>query len=145
VTPTVLLVDDDQSIRMVATINLEASGIRVVEAADGNAALRAIGEEAFDLVLLDVMMPGMSGWDVAAALRGEASPPIVFVSAKSSAADRIRGYELGAIEYVTKPFDPVTLSRRVLELIESAELGEAGPAARMELERLLEAEAASEG
>ena len=137
--PTVLLVDDDPSIRTVATINLQASGIDVIETENGEAALAAVRNGGIDLVLLDVMMPGMSGWDVALELRRDErlAVPVAFVSAKTATADRIRGYELGAIDYITKPFNPVELADRVRELIASAKTGDAQRRARDRLERLL--------
>jgi DNA-binding response OmpR family regulator len=138
--PTVLIVDDDSSIRTVVSVNLLASGFGVLEAATGDLGLEIVGREHVDIVLLDVMMPGKSGWEVAASLRERAGAPFVFMSAKAEVEDQLRGLELGALDYVTKPFDPVTLVTRLEELLGAIERGDAQAVRRQRLERLLPAD-----
>jgi DNA-binding response OmpR family regulator len=117
---SVLLVEDDPSMRMVCKFNLEASGFRVVTAITGREALDRAGAEQFDVVLLDVMLPDLGGFDVAEQLR---DVPIVFLSARTSDADLDHGRAAGAIDYVTKPFDPVTLAQRLREDLEELARG----------------------
>jgi DNA-binding response OmpR family regulator len=110
----VLIVDDEPDILLMLRMNLEAEGHESVLAADGQMALERIGETAVDIVLLDVMMPVMDGWSVLERLRDvEDGPPVVVVSAKSAPRDAVRALELGAVEYVTKPFDLGELMRLV--------------------------------
>jgi DNA-binding response OmpR family regulator len=137
VQPTVLIVDDDNSIRTVITINLQVSGFSVLEAPDGKTALRMLERESVDIALVDVMMPGMSGWELADALRDGATTPFVFVSAKAGTDDQLRGLELGALDFVTKPFDPLELAVRLQELLDALERGEAEQLRQARLERLL--------
>lgn len=102
-------------------VNLSLRGFEVVEARDGYAVLRLAGAEPFDLLLLDVMMPGLSGFDVAERLREDertAALPIVFVSARADEADVRRGLQLGALAYITKPFDPLSLGERLSALLD---------------------------
>lgn len=120
--PSVLLVEDDASMRLVCTFNLEAAGFRVVAAATGREGLERARSERFDLLLLDVMLPDLGGFEIAGELRGDA--PVVFLSARTSAADLARGRAAGAIDYVTKPFDPVQLATRLREDLD--ELGRGG-------------------
>jgi DNA-binding response OmpR family regulator len=133
---TVLIVDDDSSIRAVVSVNLQASGFTVLEAANGDLGLEAIEREHVDLVLLDVMMPGKSGWEVAAALHERPDVPFVFMSAKVGLEDRIRGLELGALDYVTKPFNPVDLVSQLEEVLGAVGRGEAEALRRQRLELL---------
>ncbi|MDX6477048.1 MAG: hypothetical protein QOH95_2559 [Gaiellaceae bacterium] len=132
-----LIVDDDSSIRTVVTINLQVSGFVVLEAANGHEGLEIIGREHVDIALVDVMMPGMSGWEVADALREGPGTPFVFMSAKAGADDQLRGLELGALDYVTKPFDPLRLSSRLQELLGALERGEAEAMRRERIAGLL--------
>jgi DNA-binding response OmpR family regulator len=119
----VLLVDDDRAMRMVCVVNLEAEGFRVLVAETGRQALALAAAERPDLVLLDVMLPDMGGFEVAAELR---HLPIVFLSARGSESDLERGRQEGALDYVTKPFDPIGLSGRLREdLDEFARTGSA--------------------
>ena len=99
--------------RALCRVNLTVSGIEVLEARDGHEALAIATTEQPDLVLLDVMMPGPSGWEVAAALAADPRTrdlPIVFLTARVEQVDRARGRELGAVGYVTKPFDPLGIA-----------------------------------
>ena len=121
------MVDDDPSIRLVCRFNLEAAGIEVLEAVDGEDAIGTIREEDVDLVLLDVMMPRRDGWEVAqtlAAAAGKRRPAVVFLTARAERADRRRAAELGAVGYVTKPFDPVELVERIPRILDRLGRGE---------------------
>jgi DNA-binding response OmpR family regulator len=107
----VLIVDDEPDILLMLRLVLEADGYETALAADGESALRRIEQEAFDLMLLDVMMPVMDGWDVLEVLRAHPAPPrVIIVSAKSEDRDVARAIRLGAAEYVIKPFSPDHLS-----------------------------------
>ena len=113
--PSVLLVEDDPSMRVLCAFNLEAAGFRVATAATGGEGVEIAKAERFDLVLLDVMLPDLGGFDVAEQLH---DVPVVFISARTSDADLDRGRAVGAIDYVTKPFDPVSLPARLQEDLE---------------------------
>lgn len=120
---SVVVVEDDPAMRLLVQFNLETSGFRVALAETGTEGLQTIAAEEPDLVLLDVMLPDMGGFDVARQLSGV---PIVFMSARASAADFARGRDVGAIDYVSKPFDPVALPDRLREdLIELDRSGSA--------------------
>jgi OmpR family response regulator RpaB len=123
----VLVIDDERSIRMLCRINLGAAGMQVLEAANGEEGLDLARREQPDLVLLDVMMPGLDGWSVARALAGDPRTreiPIVFLTARADAADRRRGQELGGVGYVVKPFDPVSIGELVEDVLGRVERGE---------------------
>jgi DNA-binding response OmpR family regulator len=114
----VLIVDDEPDILLMLRVNLEADGYETALAADGETALRRISEEHFDIVLLDVMMPVMDGWGVLQGLSDKTEKPrVVVVSAKSSARDVARALDLGAADYVTKPFSPVELSELIGRIV----------------------------
>jgi CheY-like chemotaxis protein len=120
----VLVVDDEPSMRLLCTINLSIAGFDVAEAADGAQALELATAGGFDLVLLDVMLPDMGGLDVARHLKGDERTrelPIVFLSARTDRDDLRAGFALGAIDYITKPFDPIALAARVEEILERVE------------------------
>ena len=123
----VLVVDDERSIRMLCRVNLASAGIEVLEAADGAQALELASAQHPDLVLLDVMMPGLDGWNVAAELRARRETsdiPVVFLTARADRADRQRGHELGGVGYVVKPFDPLVLAGMVESVLERLGRGE---------------------
>jgi|SRR6478672_9579722 len=109
----VLFVEDDHSIRQVVTLALEEAGFRVTTCPDGDGALARYAAERFDLVLLDVMLPGRSGLDVCREIRRADSTPIVMLTARSSTIDVVTGLELGADDYVAKPFQPPELIARL--------------------------------
>jgi CheY-like chemotaxis protein len=109
---SVLLVDDDPSMRLVCVVNLEAEGFRVAVARTGQEALDLAAADPPDIVLLDVMLPDLGGFEVAEQLR---EVPIVFLSARTSEVDLKRGQRVGAIDYITKPFDPIALPTRLRE------------------------------
>ncbi|MEM6454687.1 MAG: response regulator [Acidobacteriota bacterium] len=112
---TLLLVEDDDLSREILALHMESEGFRVLQASDGHQALEMTGMQAIDLILLDVMMPGLSGIDVLEALRARASHrdlPIIMVTARDQSEEMVSAFELGANDYVTKPFDlPVVLAR----------------------------------
>jgi DNA-binding response OmpR family regulator len=123
----VLVIDDEAPIRLLCRVNLEAEGMTVLEAADGEAGLEAARSERPDVVLLDVMMPGRNGWEVAEELLADDrtnSIPIVFLTARAEVRDRARGIDLGGVDYVTKPFNPVDLAPLVTDLLRRVESGE---------------------
>ena len=125
--PLVLLVDDEQAIRAICRVNLEADGLGVSEARDGAEALDLIRRQRPSLVLLDVMMPGIDGWNVAARLAsGDETRdiPVVFLSARAAREDRLRAQALGAVGYVVKPFDPIELAGVVRDVLERVARGE---------------------
>ncbi len=109
----ILLVDDDSRIRVLLSSYLKENGYRVTEAASADEAGRKLNGLDFDLMILDVMMPGESGFDFAKRLRGQRDIPIVLLTALSDANDRINGLEIGADDYITKPFEPRELVLRV--------------------------------
>lgn len=115
----VLVVEDDHVIRELLVVNLKMEGHETVTAVDGGEALAAVGDRAPDVILLDMMMPGIDGWEVAGRLKGDEETrdiPIVALSARAMQADIERGTALGVDRYVTKPFDPIELMRLVDEL-----------------------------
>ena len=116
---TVLVVDDDPVIVKLLQVNFEMEGYRVLTATDGEQAVRRARDEQPDAVVLDVMMPGTDGLEVARRLRADPATrtlPIVLLSAKAQASDVVAGKDV-ADEYVTKPFDPLDLLDRVAELV----------------------------
>jgi DNA-binding response OmpR family regulator len=142
----VLVIDDEAPIRLLCRVNLEAEGMQVLEAADGPAGLEKARAEGPDVVLLDVMMPGLDGWRVAEELLDDPrteSIPIVFLTARAELRDRARGIDLGGIDYVTKPFNPVELAPLVRDLLDRVARGERDALRReklTELKALLERE-----
>jgi len=109
----VLVVDDEPMVREVASTYLVREGFDVSEAADGAAALERIRSEQFDLVVLDVMLPEIDGFTVLARIRRESDLPVVLLTARAEEPDRLLGLELGADDYVVKPFSPRELAARV--------------------------------
>ena len=107
----VLIAEDEQAINDLICKNLKLLGHRTAQAFDGAQAMQLIGEENFDLVLLDVMMPQMSGFEVKSKL--PADLPVIFVTAKNSVSDQLTGLNLGADDYIVKPFDVLVLIARV--------------------------------
>ena len=109
----VLLVEDDPSIREIATLGLTQAGFRVTTAADGREGLLHFRQTPFDLVILDVMLPTLDGYEVCRQIRASSRVPIIMLSAKSDTVDVVVGLELGADDYVTKPFEMAELVARV--------------------------------
>jgi DNA-binding response OmpR family regulator len=124
---TTLVIDDEPPIRLLCRVNLEAEGMRVLEAADGRTGIDLAQKEQPNAILLDVMMPGMDGWAVAEQLLQDertAEIPIIFLTARADLRDRARGMDLGGLEYITKPFNPVELATLVQEVISAVARGE---------------------
>src|SRR5438093_3522702 len=123
----ILIVDDEVSIRLICNINFTASGWECAEARDGEEALERIRLEQPDVVLLDVMMPRLDGWQVAERLLEDPATrdvPVVFLTARAEQRDRRRAYRLGAVGYLTKPLDPVRLPDQIEEMLRRLERGE---------------------
>jgi DNA-binding response OmpR family regulator len=102
--PRILLVDDEQSLQTLLSYPLRKDGYDVVQATDGREALARFGEQTFDLVVLDVMMPKLDGLEVCKRLRARSTVPIIMLTAKAEEIDKVLGLELGADDYITKPF-----------------------------------------
>jgi DNA-binding response OmpR family regulator len=109
----ILLVEDDATIREMTRLSLERDGFKVSTAADGTAGLAAFRDQAPDLVLLDVMLPGLDGISVCRAIRETSVVPVVMLTARTDAVDVVLGLEAGADDYVTKPFEPPVLAARL--------------------------------
>jgi DNA-binding response OmpR family regulator len=123
----VLVIDDEAPIRLLCRVNLEAEGMQVLEAADGPSGLDVARASRPDVVLLDVMMPGLDGWRVAEQLLEDESTaeiPIIFLTARAEFRDRARGLDIGGVDYVTKPFNPLELAPLVRELLDRIDRGE---------------------
>jgi DNA-binding response OmpR family regulator len=135
---TILVVDDETTLRETLADALEAEGFRVVSAADGREALTRFRADRPDLVLLDIMLPELSGVEVCRIIRAESSVPIMMLTAKDSELDKVVGLELGADDYVTKPFSLRELSARIRALFRRSEQAVAveSPPAVVDLERV---------
>ena len=135
----VLIIDDEAPIRLLCRVNLEAEGMDVLEAPDGLTGLGLARTEHPDVVLLDVMMPGLDGWAVAQELNDDVETdviPIVFLTARAEFRDRARGLDIGGVDYITKPFNPVELAPLVRRLLERIERGERDDLRREKLAEL---------
>jgi DNA-binding response OmpR family regulator len=124
---TVLVIDDEAPIRLLCRVNLEAEGMDVLEAEDGPAGLEKARAGQPDVVLLDVMMPGLDGWRVAEELLEDANTrdiPIIFLTARAEFRDRAKGLDIGGVDYVTKPFNPLELAPLVEQLLDRIKKGE---------------------
>ncbi|MBA3432647.1 MAG: response regulator transcription factor [Actinobacteria bacterium] len=117
---TILLVDDEDSIQTLLTFPLERDGYRVVQARDGEEALHRFGEEDVDLVVLDVMLPRLDGLEVCKRLRSQSSVPIIMLTARGEELDKVLGLELGADDYITKPFSIREFRSRVRAMLRRA-------------------------
>jgi two-component system, OmpR family, alkaline phosphatase synthesis response regulator PhoP len=118
---TILLVDDDPHIIGLAKMYLEQDGFHVTSASDGNAALHDILNNGPELVVLDLMLPGLDGWEVCRRVRAESDVPIIMLTARTEDIDKIVGLELGADDYLTKPFNPRELVARVKAILRRTE------------------------
>jgi DNA-binding response OmpR family regulator len=135
----VLVIDDEAPIRLLCRVNLEAERMSVLEASDGPSGLETARSEKPDVILLDVMMPGLDGWGVAEALLEDertAAIPIIFLTARAEFRDRARGLDIGGVDYITKPFNPVELAPLVRSLLERLERGERDELRREKLSEL---------
>jgi DNA-binding response OmpR family regulator len=123
----VLVVDDDHTVREVVVSYLRAHRHEVVEAADGEEALRCVKDSAPDLIVLDLMLPGIDGLEVCRRLRLQGEVPIIMLTALGSETDRVAGLEIGADDYVTKPFSPRELALRVDSVLRRTDAVPASP------------------
>jgi DNA-binding response OmpR family regulator len=114
---TLLFIEDDDQIRLALSMALEDEGYKVREAADGRAGLAEFVEHEIDLVLLDLRLPDMSGFDVCRALRARSIVPIIIITAQTDTHDLVAGLEAGADDYVTKPVVPKELAARIRALL----------------------------
>ena len=133
------MIDDEDPLRMLCRVNLEADGIEVLEAATGPAGLELARRELPDAVLMDVMMPGLDGWQVAERLLADpvtGNLPIVFLTARAELRDRAQGLGIGGVDYVTKPFDPLALAGVIRELLARVASGESLELRRTKLAEL---------
>jgi DNA-binding response OmpR family regulator len=119
---TVLVVDDEPTIREIVVGYLRRDGFRTLEAADGNRARELLEAETPDLVVLDLMLPGVDGLELCRRIRASSQVPVIMLTARGEESDRIVGLELGADDYVTKPFSPRELAARVRTVLRRAEL-----------------------
>ena len=122
----VLIVEDDATLRETLRYNFEREGYRVASAADGLQALELAGSERPDAVILDVMLPGLDGFEVCRALRRESTVPILMLTAKDEEVDKVVGLELGADDYLTKPFSLRELLARVKAMLRRVRMLEPG-------------------
>ncbi len=113
----VLVVDDEPQIAGLLKVCLEMQGMEIKEAYDGSKALSLFDEEHFDLVITDVMMPVMDGYELVEKIREKSHVPVLFLTAKGDVLDRIRGLNIGGDDYIVKPFDPMEVAARVLSTL----------------------------
>ena len=124
----ILVVEDEAAIRDIVVINLERAGFSVAEAGNGEAALAAAREEAFDAVLLDITLPGIDGFEVCRELRAQSDTiGIIFLTARTQEDDKVGGLKMGADDYVTKPFSPSELVARVEAVCRRVQLAASAP------------------
>ncbi len=121
----ILVVDDEWKMRNLLRIYLTREGFRVTEAKDGNDALEKMKKNTFDLVILDIMMPGMDGWELCTKIRQiTMQMPILMLTARSETKEKVQGLNLGADDYLVKPFDPEELVARVRALLRRSRMSE---------------------
>jgi DNA-binding response OmpR family regulator len=130
---TILLVDDEDSLQKLLTFPLERDGFRVVQARDGEQALRLFGDERIDLVVLDLMLPKIDGLEVCKRLRADSDVPIIMLTARGEELDKVLGLELGADDYITKPFSIREFRSRVRALLRRAALPRDGGTANADV------------
>lgn len=120
--PKVLIVEDERRIRELIADYLEEDGLDWCDCDRGDKALDTFRQHDPQLVILDILMPGLDGYDVCEAIRAESDVPIIFLTAKSEEDDKLLGYDLGADDYVTKPFSPKVLAAKIKALLKRAEM-----------------------
>jgi DNA-binding response OmpR family regulator len=123
----ILVVDDESAIRLLCRVNLDPAGFETIEAGDGATALALARSERPDLILLDVMLPGLDGWEVAqklAEMPETRGIPIVFLTARAAAPDEVQAHAVGGVGYITKPFDPAELLKTVTATLQRVRRGE---------------------
>ena len=119
---TILIADDEERIRKLVGDFLKRAGYSIMEAEDGDSAFRIFenNKKILDLIIIDIMMPGLNGWELCRKIRETSNVPIIILSARSEEFDELTGYESGADDYVTKPFSPIILVKRVEALLRRA-------------------------
>jgi len=117
-----LLVDDEEAIQKLLTYPMEKEGYEIVQARDGEEALEKFHQQLFDLIVLDIMLPGMSGIDVCRVIRAQSTVPIIMLTAKSDEFDKVLGLEIGADDYITKPFSIREFRSRVKAQLRRAQM-----------------------
>ncbi|GIO27451.1 vancomycin resistance response regulator transcription factor, VanR-F/VanR-M family [Ornithinibacillus bavariensis] len=110
---SILIAEDDEEIANLIVFHLEKEGYHAVKVSDGQEAVRVVENQAFELLILDIMMPEMDGYEVTRRVREQHNMPIIFLSAKTSDFDKVQGLVIGADDYITKPFTPIELVARV--------------------------------
>lgn len=120
--PRILLVDDEEAIQKLLTYPMQKEGYEIVQAMDGETALEKFHQQQFDLVVLDIMLPGISGIDVCRIIRSESTVPIIMLTAKSDEFDKVLGLEIGADDYITKPFSIREFRSRVKAQLRRAQM-----------------------
>jgi DNA-binding response OmpR family regulator len=134
--PTVLLVEDEAALREALAFSLARHGYQVRTAADGPAALESVHANPPDIIILDVMLPGLDGFEVCRLLRRESTVPIIMLTARTDEVDRVVGLEIGADDYVTKPFSTRELLARIKALLRRQQMVQQPPAAQSEVVHL---------
>lgn len=120
---TILVVDDEENIRQLARLYLERDGFKVSTAVDGQSALDLISQTDFTLLVLDLMLPGIDGWEVCRRVRQSSNLPIIMLTARTDDMDKIIGLDMGADDYLTKPFNPRELVARVRAILRRTSQG----------------------
>jgi DNA-binding response OmpR family regulator len=132
--PKILLVDDEQSVQKLLAFPLRREGYEVVSALDGQEALDRLGDTSFDLIVLDLMLPNVDGFEVCRQVRARSSVPIIMLTAKTEEIDKVLGLELGADDYITKPFSVREFRSRVKAVLRRAALAKSDDPGREPLE-----------
>ena len=118
---TILIIEDDQRISRLISLYLERAGYRAVAASNGSEMYRLLSEDDISLILMDIMLPGEDGLELAHELRQNSDVPIIFLTAKTNTADKISGLEIGADDYITKPFEEKELVARIQTVLRRAQ------------------------
>ncbi len=134
---TVLVVEDDSNIAELLRLYLEKEGYRVVTAADGNEGVDLFRRTGPDLVLLDLMLPGLDGWGVCRAIRQTSQTPIIMLTAKGETIDKVTGLKMGADDYITKPFEMKEVLARIEAVLRRGGLPEETPSKRLTFDKLV--------
>ncbi len=125
-TPTILLVDDEESVQKLLSYPLERDGFRVIQARNGEEALERLEGEQIDLIVLDLMLPKLDGLEVCKRVRAKSAVPIIMLTARDDEVDKVLGLEIGADDYITKPFSIREFRSRVRALLRRAQLSASG-------------------
>jgi two-component system KDP operon response regulator KdpE len=134
---TILIVEDERRMARFIRLNLEHDGFQVIEAGNGQEAVRSLRDQLPDLILLDVMLPDLDGFEVLTTVREVSDVPVIMLTAKGEEDDRVRGLELGADDYVTKPFSPRELVSRVKAVLRRARALKSGNQGPIEVDERL--------